>query len=40
MYQIQIKMYSNPVINTDATTGDMTMTGEEILTLDGTKINW
>lgn len=34
MYQIQIKMYSNPELNSGV------MSGEEILTLDGTKINW
>lgn len=34
MYQIQIKMYSNPQLNSGV------MSGDEILTLDGTKINW
>ena len=34
MYEIQIKMYSNPELNSGV------MTGDEILTLDGTKINW
>ncbi len=37
MYTITIKMYTNPVLQLSPT---MEMTGEEILTLDGTKVNW
>ena len=37
MYTIEVKMYSNPIMDAIS---PMQMTGEEILTLDGTKINW
>lgn len=38
MYTIKIKMYKNPVLSVGP--GSTIMSGEEILTLDGTKINW
>ncbi|MBR4085027.1 MAG: prepilin-type N-terminal cleavage/methylation domain-containing protein [Lachnospiraceae bacterium] len=40
MYTIEVKMYTNPSVEKDAVTNKYTITGDEILTLEGTKINW
>lgn len=39
MYNVKIKMYTNPMLEKNGN-NKYEMTGEELLTLDGTKINW
>lgn len=41
MYTIEVKMYTNSKVEKDDVTNKYTVTaGDEVLTLDGTKINW
>lgn len=39
MYNVRVKMYTNPVLEKNGN-NKYEMSGEEVLTLDGTKINW